>query len=214
MALGSMKKNNFKLLFAAVAVVAAVCVLAAPGAQAQKTKASERLELGREIPTHHFVLLDEGRLAASSWAAYVYRKPVGGSESVPCAYIGAIDFISPEVGFFKYAGECGEIWPGEGAGRPALAFIRQRTYYHGRNRSEGMGVVLVAPTVRSVRLRFRGSLPVWARVSALSRRDSAKARVPVLRYATFAVHLNRCIRSISAYGAGSKRVGAVNYPNC
>jgi hypothetical protein len=197
----------------AAAAVAAVTVLAA-GAQARPTKESERFELAREIPTKHFALLAEGRLPASYWAAFVYAGTENSAETVPCAYIGAIDFISPSLGFFKYAGECGELWPGEGAQKPALAFIHQRTSYHGHNRAEGSVLVLLAQEVRRIRIRFRGTPVVWAQAKELSGADGARAKVPTLRYATFAVHLDRCISGISAYDAGGKSIGAISYPRC
>ena len=208
------RMDKLRLLFVAAAVVVAVGIFAASEAQARSGKVSERFDLAREIPTKHFALLGEGRIAASYWAAYVFAKSVSSTETVPCAYIGTIDSISPSLGFFKYAGECGAIWPAEGVRRPALAFIRQRTFYHGQARAEGMGLVLVAQTVRRIRIRFRGDFGVWARARLLSGPDGAKAQVPALRYATFAVHLNRCISGVTAYEAGGRRGGAVNYPEC
>jgi hypothetical protein len=205
-------------MIVAVVVVAAVAItiniVAAYDAQARNAKASDRFDLAREIPTSRFASLDEGRISASYWAAYVYQGPGDTGGSVPCAYLGAIDFVRPKVGFFNYAGECGALWPGEGARRPALGFLHQRSFFHGRARAEGMGLLLVAQSVRRVGLRFRGNSLVWASTKALSRSDRAQAQVPALRYATFAVHLDQCIRVVTAYDVSGNRVGLVRYPEC
>jgi hypothetical protein len=210
------RRTGDSILVVAVVVAAAIFGVldASRTAQARQAEASERFDLAREIPTPRFALLNEGRIAASYWAAYVYRDPRDTGEGAPCAYIGAIDFISPTVGFFKYAGECGGMWPAERVRRPALGFIRQRTYYHGRSRAEGMGLLLVAQTVRRIRINFRGNSAVWAAARELSGSQVRRAQVPALRYVTFAVHLDRCISAVTAYDARGKRVGVVSYPNC
>jgi hypothetical protein len=199
---------------AAVVVAAAIIAIPPHGVLARDENAADRYDLAREIPTQHFVLLDEGRIAASYWAAYAYREPVDTGEGDPCAYVGAISFTRPKVGFFHYAGECGPLWPGEGARRPALGFIRQRTFYHGQSRAEGVGLLLVSPAVRRISVHFRGNSVVSAVTTALSGSDGLKARLPALRYATFAAHLDRCITAVTAFDASGKRVGAVRYPNC
>lgn len=203
------------LAVAVVATAAIVGICGASGAaQARLAAASSRFALAREIPTPQFALLDEGRLAASYWAAYVYREPGDTSESAACAYIGSITFSRPTVGFFKYAGKCGDIWPAVGVSMPPFGFIHQRTYYHGSSRAEGIGVMLVAQNVRRIRIHFRGNSAVWKAANEILASDLRHAEVPTLRYATFTVHLDRCISAVAAYDAHGKRVGVVSYPDC
>ena len=210
-----MKTDSLRVLLVAfLATVLSVASFCGSASSARTERPSERFDLAREIPTQRNVLVREGRISASDWAAYVFGNPPNPEETGPCAYIGVVTAASPSTHFFRYDGECAGLWPQGGVSRPALVFVRQRSYYHRRIRPEGMGLVLTAPTVKRLHIRFRGKAGIWAVTKKLSSRDSTVAQVQPLSYATFSVHLDRCIRSLTAYGVGPNPIGKVKYSDC